>query len=329
MTPASATDASLVRPQILARRARLEAAASSISEHYLRDLLTEVDAALQRIDAGTYGICETCHEGIDRDHLQANPMARFCLDHLTEQEQEAHQQDLDLAKQIQHKLLPPCNLLRRNWDIHYRYEPVGPVGGDYCEAMALDEEGSLFVAVGDVSGKGVAASLLMTHLSAILRSLLSLHVPLPELMARANRLFCESTLNNHYATLVCGRTSNDGVEFCNAGHCPPFLLREGTIERLSCSGLPLGLFCATEYPVMHVFLAEGESLVLYSDGLTEAGNAEDGDFGEAGLSHSLQRHFGGDAETLARGVMQDVGRFRGACRPTDDLTLLVARRRPN
>ena len=327
MTPATAAAASLLRPQILARRARLEAAATSDSADYVRDLLAEGDAALQRIDTGTYGICEACHDTIEADRLQANPMVRFCLDHLNEIERQAHQQDLDLATQIQTRLLPPSNLALKHWDTHYHYEPVGPVGGDYCEVTALEDDGSLFVAVGDVSGKGVAASLLMTHLSAILRSLLSLHVPLAELMSRANRLFCESTLTSHYATLVCGRATGNGVELCNAGHCPPLLLRQDAIERLPSAGLPLGLFCGTEYQVIQVSLAEGESLVLYSDGLTEAENGEAGEFGEAGLSHSLRRHFGGSAEALAHGVMHDVGRFRGSCRPTDDLTLLVVRRR--
>jgi sigma-B regulation protein RsbU (phosphoserine phosphatase) len=328
MTPATAAAASLLRPQILARRARLEAAAASVSADYVRDLLAEVDAALERIDAGTYGLCESCHDTIEADRLQANPMVRFCLDHLNATERNAHQQDLDLATQIQTRLLPPCSFALKEWDTHYHYEPVGAVGGDYCEVTALEDDGSLFVAVGDVSGKGVAASLLMTHLSAILRSLLSLRLPLAELMSRANRVFCESTLSNHYATLVCGRATARGVELCNAGHCPPLLLRRDAIERPPSAGLPLGLFCGSLYPVIEVSLAEGESLVLYSDGLSEAENAEGGEFGEAGLSHSLRRHFGGSAKALADGVMQDVGQFRGACRPTDDLTLLVVRRLP-
>jgi sigma-B regulation protein RsbU (phosphoserine phosphatase) len=105
------------------------------------------------------------------------------------------------------------------------------------------------------------------------------------------------------------------------------LLRRDATERLPSAGLPLGLFCGTQYPVTEVSLADGESLVLYSDGVSEAENAEGVEFGEAGLSHSLRRHFGGSAEALAQGVIEDVGRFRGACRPTDDLTLLVVCRR--
>ena len=100
-------------------------------------------------------------------------------------------------------------------------QPVGAVGGDYCELIVLDDGKSFFFAVGDVAGKGVAASLLMTHLSAIFRSLLSLDLSLADVVSRANRLFCESTAPAHYATLVCGRATANGVELCNAGHCRP------------------------------------------------------------------------------------------------------------
>ncbi|MDQ1471830.1 MAG: phosphoserine phosphatase RsbU/P, partial [Bryobacterales bacterium] len=89
---------------------------------------------------------------------------------------------------------------------------------------------------------GSAGGYLLTHLSAIFRSLLSLDLPLTEVMSRANRLFCESTPATHYATLVAGRTSENGMDLCNAGHCRPLLLRDDGIERIDPTGLPLGLF---------------------------------------------------------------------------------------
>src|SRR5260370_11227851 len=110
-----------LRPQLLERRARLHAASNSIPTEYLNDLLAEIDAALQRVDAGTFGICETCHETIEADRLQVNPLVRFCLDHLSGSEMRAHQQDLDLATEIQSKLLPPCDISLQHWDTYYRY----------------------------------------------------------------------------------------------------------------------------------------------------------------------------------------------------------------
>ena len=217
-----------------------------------------MDAALQRLERGEYGLCETCHDPIEPDRLRADPLTRFCIDHLSEPELRAHEQDLELATRIQSKLLPRREISAGGWQAHCHYQSAGPVGGDYCEIMPVEDGGRLFFAIGDVSGKGVAASLLMTHLSAILRSLLSVGLPIPEMMTRANRLFCESTLDSHYATLICGRvTGSHDIELASAGHCPPLVARRHAVERLDMPGLPLGLFSRGEYSVTRVaFSAE-------------------------------------------------------------------------
>ena len=124
-----------LRPRIVERRERLEAAARALSAAYVNDLLAEIDAALRRIDDGTYGLCEACHETIEADRLELNPLLRFCLDHLSEKELRDHEQDLELATQIQAGLLPAKDIAAEDWETHYRYEPAGVVGGDYCELV--------------------------------------------------------------------------------------------------------------------------------------------------------------------------------------------------
>jgi phosphoserine phosphatase RsbU/P len=326
-----ATTAYTIRPQLLERRARLQAASGSVSDGYLRDLIAEVDAALQKIEVGRFGLCETCNDPIEKDRLELNPLCRFCLDHLNEAERAHHQKDLDLATQIQLQLLPPRGLVLENWETQYRYEPLGAVGGDYCEVIALGESSRgtqyLFFAVGDVAGKGVAASLLMMHLSAIFRSLLSMDLSLAEMVSRANRLFCESTGPAHYATLVCGRTTATGVELCNAGHCPPLLLLNHGTERVDSNGLPLGLFPSAEYTVTQHAPSDGESIVLYSDGITEAENASGEDYQEDRLARLLRERFELGASAMADSVLHDLGHFRGSHPVSDDATLLVIRRR--
>jgi sigma-B regulation protein RsbU (phosphoserine phosphatase) len=314
------------RPRILERKARLQAAAAAVPGEYLGELLAEIDAALARIDHGVFGRCDTCHDPIEPDRLQANPLTRYCLDHLTSSERKAHEEDMELAAQIQTRLLPQTPTPARDWDTHYVYQPAGPVGGDYCELTSAGDGESLFFAVGDVAGKGVAASLLMTHLSAILRSLLPLRLPLAEITSRANRLLCESTMPSHYATMACGRTAGDVVEVCNAGHCPPLLIRNGLVERLDNAGLPLGLFFDVPYETSTVRLAAGEALVLYSDGITEARDPDEADFGEAGLIESLRRQTAGHARGLADCVMADLTRFVRGAKPSDDRTLFAIRR---
>ncbi len=327
---ASVSAVDTFRPQLLDRRVRLLAASHAVPAAYFNDLIAEIDAALGRIDNGSYGLCETCHDPIEADRLAQNPLARFCLDHLSQAELEAHQQDIELAAQIQSKLLPVRDITLQNWDTQYRYRPVGAVGGDYCELIVLDNgrcNKSFFFAVGDVAGKGVAASLLMTHLSAILRSLLSLDLSLTDLISRANRLFCESTAPAHYATLVCGRSTESGVEICNAGHCMPLLLKRDVTHRLDSTGLPLGLFTSSQYPVQQVSLDPGDSLVLYTDGITESQDPEGNQYEEDRLIRALRDHGNHTMEATADGVLQDVARFRQTRLPNDDMTLLIVRRR--
>ncbi len=178
-----------------------------------------------------------------------------------------------------------------------------------------------------MAGKGVAASLLMTHLSAIFRSLLSLELPLVEVIARANRLFCDSTAPSQYATLVCGRATPNGVEIANAGHCAPLLLRKNATERLESTGLPLGLFCNGQYTVRTLSLNAGDRLVLYSDGITEAQDPEGKEYGDQRLTRFLRDHEQESAEQMADGILRDVAHFRQNRSPSDDMTLLIVHRR--
>jgi len=327
MSPALASTTKDFRPRLIERRARLQAAAGSVSTDYLNDLLGEIDSALERIEQGSFGICETCHDPIEVDRLAQNPLTRFCVDHLSQKELASHQQDLDLATQIQAQLLPPKDIALEGWETQYRYQPFGAVGGDYCELIASNDGQTLFFAVGDVTGKGVAASLLMTHLSAIFRSLVSLDLPLAEVVSRANRLFCDSTGPAHYATLVCGRATVDGLEICNAGHCPPLLLRHNGTEKLGSTGLPLGIICGGQYTVHECDLDAGETLALYSDGITEAQNAMGEDYEENRLIRSLRNRFDHGAGQMADSVFQDIAGFRKPGPPSDDMTLLILRRR--
>jgi sigma-B regulation protein RsbU (phosphoserine phosphatase) len=327
MTAPSPAIVQALRPRIIERRARLQAATGSISADYVNDLLSEIDAALERIDDGSYGVCETCHETIEADRLQVDPLTRFCLDHLSAAQLRAHEQDLELATRIQARLLPPAEVTLKRWAAHYRYQAASAVGGDYCELIPSPDGECLFFAVGDVSGKGVAASLLMTHLSAILRSLLPLEMPLADLVARANRQFCESTAAEHYATLACGRARANCVEICNAGHCRPLLLRKSATEQIDSTGLPLGLFSAGHYTLRECRLEDGDSLVFYSDGITEAQDAAGNQFEEGRLASALRLRFDRDTKAIADGVLQDVEQFRNGAPQNDDVTLLIVRRR--
>jgi sigma-B regulation protein RsbU (phosphoserine phosphatase) len=318
---------SMIRTQLADRRGKLVGAMSASSEsEYLSDLLEEVDSALSRMDAGTFGLCEVCHEAIESDRLTANPLVRFCLDHLTPPEQRALEQDLSLAASIQSALLPRRDLVHDGWRAAYHYQPAGPVSGDYCDLVA-SEAGDLYFMLGDVSGKGVAASMLMAHLHALFRALIGVGLPLVQMVERASRVFCESTLASHYATLVCGKAGKLGdVEICNAGHLPPLLVSGSGVKSIAATGLPLGLFCGEEFSAERFRLGRGDRLILFTDGLSEAENRRGLEFGVQPLLELARAMYSFPAQELVHSLVTKAADFRSGAPARDDLTLMVLER---
>lgn len=315
-----------IRKQLIDRKTKLERALTSFSDDaQLERLLDEVDAALTRISDGTFGLCETCHEAIESDRLMTDPVIRFCIDHLSVDQQRALEEDLSLAAEIQKELLPPQSLHVPGWETEYHYEGAGPVSGDYCDLLAIDD--NLYFIVGDISGKGVAASMLMAHLHATLRSLVSLNLSLEQIMERASRMFCESTLPTHFATLVLGKTTSTGeVAICNAGHNPPLLVHASSLELLEATALPIGMFCDEHFTVNTKRLAPSEFIFLYTDGLSEAFNELDEEYGMKKIEDILIQHTESSPKELLSVFIHNLQDFRGSAPKNDDLTLMVIRR---
>jgi sigma-B regulation protein RsbU (phosphoserine phosphatase) len=323
----AAAHESRIREELLDRRQRLEGALPTARDQDpLQHLLREVDSALDRLESGTWGVCETCHEAVEADRLQADPLLRYCLDHLTPRQQQDLQQDLELTSRIQLQLLPRREARFDGWRACYHYEPLGAVSGDYCELNAAPG-GSIFFAVGDVSGKGVAASMLMAHLSALFRGLVAVGLPMFEIVERANRIFCESAGEGRYATLACGMLAPDGaIEIVNAGHIPPLLISGGQARGLPATGLPIGLFCAPTHAVETLRLAPGDSLVVVTDGVTEARDRSGCEYGMERLSAAAAGGASLAPQELLAACITDVVAFRAGTPRNDDATILVLRR---
>ncbi|MGB9469526.1 MAG: SpoIIE family protein phosphatase, partial [Candidatus Acidiferrum sp.] len=273
------TETNYLRTELELRRDRLLAAsATETSNGTLHQLLASVDAALSRLQQGTFGICETCHDTIEADRLLCNPLLRFCLDHLSSEEQRALEKDLVLAAVIQKALLPPQDWAVDGWHARYYYQPANIVSGDYCDLIE-NEDGFLFL-LGDVSGKGVAASMLMSHLHATFRTLAEQNLSLQQMVEHANRLFSESTTAGQFATMIVGSAKPSGkVTYVSAGHLPLFHISAAGVRAREATGVPLGMFCTTSFPVCELTLEPGDKLLLYTDGLTEMFNAAGDEFG--------------------------------------------------
>jgi sigma-B regulation protein RsbU (phosphoserine phosphatase) len=298
---------------------------ATASEASLQELIHNVDEAIARLEKGTFGICEECNESIERERLICDPLLRFCLDHLSQQEQRALESDLVLAAQIQRALLPCADWSREGWRARYHYQPAGMVSGDYCDLIEAD--GTFLFLVGDVAGKGVAASMLMSHLHATFRSLVGRNLSLRELVQHANRLFSESTTAGQYATLVVGRAWPDGrVEYVSAGHLPLLHVSSTGVSSRRATGVPLGMFCTTDFPVCELWLAPGDTLFMYTDGLTESFNKAGDEYGTRRVEELARRHAQTELEQMLASCLKEMHDFSGGAKQMDDLTLLALRR---
>jgi sigma-B regulation protein RsbU (phosphoserine phosphatase) len=322
--PASAEFDAVLREQLLERRDKLREARPRIGfDPDFTRLLNEVDAALARFEKGTFGLCEACHDPIESERLISDPLIRLCLGDLTQKELDRIQSDLVLAAEIQKGLLPKReDLSCEFWNVDFAYQPAGVVSGDYVDVIR--QNGELYFILGDVSGKGMAASILMSNLHAMFRALIPLDLPLCDLVKRANSLFCESTLANQYATLICGKLNGQGeLEFCNAGHLPPVIIGESGTVQLESTGLPLGMFCDSSFISSGAKLNPGETLLLFSDGVTEANNEAGDEFGVERLIDAVKGSMGGEPTDLLTNCVTSVSSFRGNAVRNDDLTMMA------
>ena len=323
-----ATEQVALRRQLVERRQKLESALPRLREREpVLALLQEVDAALERIDRGSFGVCEACQGAIEADRLRVDPLTRFCLDDLTPSQARALEQDLESAARVQRGLLPRPGVRRAGWHVEYHYEPAGVVSGDYCDVLDAGERDGLLFFLGDVSGKGVAASMLMAHLHAMFRSLLGFNLGVGQLVERANRLFCESTMDSRYATLACGLAGTSGeLEVCIAGHCPLLLVSSGDVITLPATGVPLGLFRESRYETRTMRLRPGDTLFLYTDGLSEATNGREVEYGLDRLTRTVAAGGALSPAALVSACRDDVAGFQAGASRADDLTMMVVRR---
>jgi sigma-B regulation protein RsbU (phosphoserine phosphatase) len=246
------------------------------------------------------------------------------------EEQDRQKRELELAREVQAHFLPSlAPAAGLELDMAGRYRPAREVGGDYYDVIRLSDT-AVALALGDVSGKGIAAALLMATLRAFVRSQPGNPEQLAADMSRLNHLLRESCTSNRFATLfyaVYDATQADLV-YVNAGHLPPVLLgpSDTTPIQLRSGGPVLGLLPDCTYEVGRVRFDAGSVLVAYSDGLTEACDTTGSDWGEERLIAAMRSRRTHSAGGLADHLLAEVTRFMADGPQQDDMTLLVARR---
>jgi serine phosphatase RsbU (regulator of sigma subunit) len=239
-------------------------------------------------------------------------------------------QELEIAKQVQARLfpqtLPPLKTLEYAGICLQAYQ----VGGDYYDFLDLGDA-RLGLVVGDISGKGIAAALLMANLQANLRSQCANAVGQPERLLRSvNRLFCENTTNGAFATLFFGEYDDAArrLRYANCGHLPALLLRsDGALERLDSTATILGAFKKWDCEIGESQLFPGDTLAFYTDGITESFNSAGEEFGEERLVEALRRHRSVCSQAMLPAVVDEVRQF-SPHEQRDDITLIIAKCMP-
>jgi serine phosphatase RsbU (regulator of sigma subunit) len=235
--------------------------------------------------------------------------------------------ELEIAKDVQARLFPQTLPSVQTIDYAGMCVQARKVGGDYYDFLDLGPQ-RLGLVIGDISGKGIAAALLMANLQANLRSQTAICLDHPQRLLRAvNQLFCENTPDGAFATLFFAEYDGNThrLRYANCGHLCALLLRsDGSLSRLDSTGTVLGIFKTWDCEVEERNLHPGDTLALYTDGITECFNDADEEFGEDRLVEALRKYRGMSSEAMLDRVLDDVQRH-SSLEQHDDITLIVAK----
>jgi phosphoserine phosphatase RsbU/P len=247
-----------------------------------------------------------------------------------EQSEKLMEADLAQASEIQRSLLPNEPPAYEGWELAGLNIPCRTVGGDYFDFIPY-QDGRLAVVVGDVSGKGLPAALLMSSLQAKVQMLREANPSPGQAVSTLNRSLTERCPLGKFITFFYALLdpATGSLEYSNAGHNYPLILRtNGSVEVLTGNGIVMGLFAAVHYDVKTTKLEPGDMLVLYSDGVTEAADSADEEFGEKGLAKFLVDRKAVRCDDIVNQLVEHIRKWRGAAAFADDFTVVLVRRAP-
>jgi serine phosphatase RsbU (regulator of sigma subunit) len=272
------------------------------TEDHLKVLTTLASVAAIRVENG-----QLLEERIDRQRLE---------------------HELELASEIQQRFQPTAPPIVQGYELQGISFPCYEIGGDYYDFIER-EDGRLVVTLGDVSGKGTAAALLMSSLHAAVHAQASSHHSLVETISAVNRYLADNIPNNRFVTLFYAELDpqSGALSFLNAGHNPPLIVHAaGTVEQLGSGGLPLGIMRDAPYREGRTQLQPGDVLVIYSDGVSEAQNPTGEEFGTTRLNEVVSRNMNASAAGIRDRIEAALTKFAEGTAAADDITLVIVKR---
>ncbi|MFL6374469.1 MAG: SpoIIE family protein phosphatase [Pyrinomonadaceae bacterium] len=243
-------------------------------------------------------------------------------------ERERMERELELATEIQQRFQPSAPPVVSGYEFQGISFSCYEIGGDYYDFIER-EDGKMVVALGDVSGKGTAAALLMSSVHASIHAQITARRSLEETVHSTNVYLVENTPNNRFVTMFLAELdpATGVLKYINAGHNPPIVGREnGAIEQLDSGGLPLGLMGFAEYESSSVTLGQGDSVVIYSDGVSEANNLASDEFGMDRLKDVIRANVARPASAIRDKIESALSDFTGTAPANDDITLVIVKR---
>jgi len=237
------------------------------------------------------------------------------------------QQEIQVASEIQKNLLPQEIPSIKGYDIYAINIPAREVGGDYYDFIKISETKTA-IALGDVSGKGLPASMLMANLQATLRGQLLFCNCAKDCVKRANSMLFRSTDTSKFVTLFFGilDTEQHTLTYCNAGHNEPIFMQNDTKNKLDKGGMLLSIFEQIDYDEEEILFDKGSTLVVFTDGITEAMNEQQDEYGDERLEALIERNSTLTSRELVTKILSDVHNFASGVPQFDDITLMVIKR---
>lgn len=243
-------------------------------------------------------------------------------------QQERLERELQLAMEIQQRFQPTAPPIVPGYELQGISFPCYEIGGDYYDFIER-EDGRLVIALGDVSGKGTAAALLMSSLHASVHAQAGSHDTLSETISAVNRYLADNIPANRFVTLFYAELdpASGALSFLNAGHNPPLIVHAaGTVEQLASGGLPLGIKRNAEYREGRTQMQMGDILVIYSDGVTEAASPSGEEFGSTRLYEVVSRNMEASAAGVRDRIESALTKFSQGTQAADDITLVIVKR---
>lgn len=293
--------------------------------------LETIDETLVKADNHTLGQCEICHESIEPSMLEMDYSCCVCLDHYSADEVRRLETELELAGKVQQSLLPSEVPQIRGLDISAYSRPAQIIGGDYFDFFTFQDH-QPGLAIADVAGHGLSASLHMASVQTLLRSLVPAHVSPAEVVAEVQRLFSHNIRFTTFVTLFLAAYDEQAytLTYSNAGHNPPLVLRQTAQEEpasrwLRPTGPAVGLVEGANFTEAQVRLHPGDLVVMYTDGLTEAMNRKHEMLGQDRIAVWLTQEVNISASEAVQVIRDGLQEFTQGEPAADDITLVVGK----